>query len=248
MELIHLTTLIHDDVIDEADIRRNKRVLNHLWGNQASVLFGDYLLSKAFDLCNKTGDIRSAKKISETTQIICRGEIMQTLRKSNWRVDEEEYMRIIGFKTASLYELCCSLGASLSKANEKVICSLERYGNFMGLAFQISDDLLDIIGDGRKIGKDIGRDLSQGKATLPIIHFMRTASGAAIDEFLMLVENVDDNIIKIRSLLESSGSILYTRNKIAELISLANGQLDEFPASESKESLMRISYFIARRL
>ncbi len=248
LELIHLTTLIHDDVIDEADMRRNRRVLNHLWGNQASVLFGDFLLSKAFDLCNATEDIDSARKISKTTEIICKGEITQTLRKNDWKMAESEYMQIIDRKTASLYKLCCNLGASLSHAKNTEILLLENYGRYLGLAFQIADDLLDINSNNSIIGKDTGRDLSQGKATLPVIHFLETANKSDIETFFALVEHAKDNLDKIRSLLESNKSILYTRNKIDELTILANKQITNFPDCQPKQSLIQMSDFVARRL
>ncbi len=248
LELIHLTTLIHDDVIDESDMRRNRRVLNRLWGNQASVLFGDFLLSKAFSLCNGIGNLSAAYEISKTTEIVCRGEIIQTLKSGNWQITEDEYMKIIEWKTASLYQLCCYLGASLAGADNAEIISLKNYGRYLGIAYQITDDLLDIIGDDSEIGKDIGRDLSQGKATLAIIHFLKTSNRPECDMLIRLIENVKGNVSEIRSLLESRKSILYTRNKIDELIALANNQLVNFSDCEAKRSLMQISDFVARRI
>jgi len=248
IELLHLATLIHDDVIDEAQIRRSRCVVNQLWGNESSVLLGDYLLSQSFDLCNKTGDVTSASKISRTAQQVCRGEILQSLRKNDWRMSEQEYMQIIDMKTASLYQLCCNLGATLAGANEQQISSLEEYGRCIGLAFQIIDDLLDITGDQSQMGKAPGRDLAQGKATLPVICFIENADESAIEEFLQLISHVEGNLFKIKTLLESKGCIVYTQSKVEELVTLAKQQLEVLNDCQAKQSLMQISDFVARRL
>ncbi len=248
IELLHLATLIHDDIIDEAQKRRSRCVVNQLWGNESSVLLGDYLLSQSFDLCNRTGDIASARKISQTAREICRGEMLQSLTKNNWRISEREYMQIIEMKTASLYQLCCNLGASIAEADKQQISLLEKYGRYLGLAFQITDDLLDITGEESKMGKAPGRDLAQGKATLPVICFMNKADEVSKKRFLRLLLQSEDNLPEIKTLLETNSCMVYTRDRVKQLVTLAKQQLEVFNDCQAKQSLMQISDFVARRL
>jgi octaprenyl-diphosphate synthase len=175
VEMIHTATLVHDDVLDAAAVRRHVPTVNTLWGNQASVLLGDYLFTHAFHLSSTLDDVRACRIIGETTNRLCAGELQQICERGNIELSEEEYFDIIDAKTAELTACCCKLGATYADAANNVIDKMASFGRDLGIAFQIADDLLDLIGSEETVGKSLGTDLDQQKLTLPLIHLMHHA-------------------------------------------------------------------------
>ena len=169
VELIHSATLLHDDVIDESSIRRGAKTTNSIWGNQSSILVGDYLLSRCFEIMVDDGDLEILKLLSSTSAKIAQGEVLQLQHKGEADLLEDTYIDIINLKTASLFSAATKTGACLSGSNEKEKKALESYGKNLGLAFQIADDALDYFGKDKFFGKQIGKDFFEGKVTLPLI-------------------------------------------------------------------------------
>lgn len=176
VEMVHMSTLVHDDVLDEADIRRGGPTLNHLRGNEAAVMLGDYLISHAYHLCSSLDLPWVSRAIADATNTVCEGELLQLSHRGNWTLDEAAYFEIIRRKTAALCEVSCRLAARLSAAPGPVVAGLSEYGQKVGVAFQIVDDLLDIVGQERTVGKTLRLDMDKGKATLPLIHHLASAS------------------------------------------------------------------------
>ena len=179
VEMIHTATLVHDDVLDGATVRRHVATVNARWGTQASVLLGDYLFTHAFHLASTLDDVRACRLIGEATNRVCEGELCQGLEQGNLDLTEETYFDIIDGKTAELIACCCRLGAVYSGAAPEVVAGLARFGRNLGLAFQIADDLLDLVGEEKKTGKSLGTDVEQQKMTLPLIHLLEQGNALA---------------------------------------------------------------------
>src|SRR5262249_54167203 len=172
VEMVHTATLVHDDVLDSATVRRHVPTVNAGWGNQTSILLGDYLFTKAFHLSSTLGDVRACQIIGEATNRVCEGELHQICERGNFALSEAEYLEIIDAKTAELTACCCRLGALFAGASSAVVEASARYGRYLGMAFQIADDLLDLQGEETLAGKSLGTDLEQQKLTLPLIHLL----------------------------------------------------------------------------
>src|SRR5687767_5974150 len=218
VEMVHMATLVHDDVLDEAELRRKGATINHLRGNEAAVMLGDYLISHSYHLCSSLDSQLASRLIARTTNEVCEGELLQIDNRNNLDLTEETYYDIIGRKTAGLTATCCLLGARLAGANEAVAKRLDTFGRALGVAFQIQDDLLDITGDTATVGKTLGIDAEKGKLTLPMIHFLRTAP--AEHRALMrslLSDPSTDRGERIRNLILPSGSIDYSRDTARHL-------------------------------
>ena len=175
VEMVHMATLVHDDVLDEAELRRKGATINHLRGNEAAVLLGDYLISHSYHLCSTLDSQFAARLIARTTNTVCEGELLQIDNRGNFDLDEETYFQIITRKTASLCATSCLLGAKYANADDYQQRQLELFGLSLGIAFQIQDDILDIVGETSTVGKTLGIDIEKGKMTLPMIHFMQHA-------------------------------------------------------------------------
>ena len=175
VEMIHTATLVHDDVLDSASVRRHVPTVNALWGNQASIMLGDYLFTHAFHLSSTLGDVRACRIIGEATNRLCTGELHQICRRGNIDLTEDEYTDIIDAKTAELTACCCQLGAIYAGMADDVVEQLTNYGRSLGIAFQIADDLLDLVGTEETAGKSLGTDLDQQKLTLPLIYLLESA-------------------------------------------------------------------------
>lgn len=175
VEMVHMATLVHDDVLDDAALRRKGPTINALAGNEAAVMLGDYLISHSYHLCSSLGQESISRQIASTTNTICEGELLQLANRRKWTLDETSYFQIIDRKTASLIATCCRLGAELAGASEQQAEAMARYGSDVGQAFQIIDDVLDLKGDEQTVGKTLGLDLEKGKLTLPIIHSLTNA-------------------------------------------------------------------------
>ncbi|MCA9321421.1 MAG: polyprenyl synthetase family protein, partial [Planctomycetes bacterium] len=177
VELIHMATLVHDDVLDQATLRRNTEAVNIRWNNKDAILLGDIMFARAIRLLVDVGSIRALERLTETVAIICEGEIHQNQLSGQIEVDEATYTRIIGQKTASLYAASCELGALLAGASPDLVKAFESFGESLGIAFQIIDDCLDLSGSEEVVGKSLGTDISNGKMTLPLIHLLGTLRG-----------------------------------------------------------------------
>lgn len=246
IESIHTATLVHDDVLDEATLRRGRPSMNVLWGNEASILFGDYLLAGAYRLAASAGNMRALDIIAATAAEVCEGELMQIAEKNNLRLSEERYREIITRKTASLCATACRLGALLTGADKKVEDSLADYGRGVGVAFQIIDDCLDLTGDEREAGKSLGTDLRKGKYTLPVIHFLKTAADA--EDMTLRAASGDLPLAELRAALESAGSIRYAFDAARREAARAQSALSAVPPSDARNSLALLAdYIVARK-
>jgi octaprenyl-diphosphate synthase len=248
LELIHTATLVHDDVLDGAAVRRHVCTVNAGWGNHNSILFGDYLFTHAFHLATTLGDIRACQIIGETTNRVCEGELRQGLQRGNLALGESEYFDIIDAKTAELIACCCHLGALFSGAEPDVVASLTRYGRWMGMAFQIADDLLDLVGDEETTGKSLGTDLEQRKMTLPLIHFMETAPAMTIARLRQVLSSPGNHKREaLRPYLTECGSLDYAYGRADELAERARAELSCLPASSCRDILEAATENVVRR-
>ena len=248
VEMVHMATLVHDDVLDEAELRRKGATINHLRGNEAAVLLGDYLISHSFHLCSSLDSQFASRLIGRTTNEVCEGELLQIDNRNNLDLTEETYLQIISRKTASLCATCCLLGAEYAGAPEARVGQLELYGLSLGTAFQIQDDILDIVGEENTVGKTLGSDVEKGKMTLPMIHFLRTAP----QEHRLLLRsllqgNGPDKGERIRNLILPSGSIEYARNRAREFVDRARGALGSLPDGEARRVLDTMAEFVVLR-
>ncbi len=248
VEMIHTATLVHDDVLDEADIRRHEATVNARWNNQTSVLLGDYLFTHAFYLASTLETTFGCRAIGRATNVVCEGELKQTAASGNFSLSREVYFQIIGAKTAALCACCCQLGAHYSGASEHLTKCLESYGNHLGIAFQIADDLLDLEGEEQVTGKSLGTDLSNQKMTLPLIHLREQLDQNQQQELQELIEKpTRDHFAKLLDWLVQSGSLQHARTVAEEHVHQAIAQLAELPESPAKTALQQIAQFVAYR-
>jgi octaprenyl-diphosphate synthase len=248
VEMVHMATLVHDDVLDEAELRRKGATINHLRGNEAAVLLGDYLISHSFHLCSSLESQFASRVIGRTTNQVCEGELLQIHNRNNFDLDEEAYLQIITHKTAVLCAACCLLGAKFAGASEAIVEQLQEYGMCLGTAFQIQDDILDIIGDQSTVGKTLGIDVTKGKMTLPMIHFMRTAPHEHRKLLRSLLESKDaDKVERIRNLILPTKSVQYAQDRARELVNRARGCLTNLPVGDAKSALDTMAEFVVLR-
>jgi len=243
-EMLHNATLLHDDVIDDGSVRRGMPTINSLYGNEKAVLLGDFLLSKMLLLCNGL-EPEINKNFASATYSLCRGELTQTANKRNFKLSEKEYIKIITEKTAALFRCCCLVGADLCGAEKEDRRRLADFGLNFGIAFQISDDLNDLIGSEKKNGKTTGADLDKNKPTLAVIHLLSTLSGRQRSRLIKKLQNGSENGKTIKKLLNSSGSIDYTKNKINHYIGKAIitlGPLNNTNAGKALAETARLYY------
>lgn len=231
VEMIHTATLVHDDVLDNASVRRHVRTVNAGWGTQASILLGDHLFTHAFHLAS-TVDARACRLIGEATNRVCEGELRQGLERGNLDLSESDYFEIIEGKTADLIACCTRLGAVYAGASEAVGAALERYGRCLGIAFQVADDLLDLVGEEDAVGKSLGTDLEQQKLTLPLIRLLQTqANGAAARLRQVLGEPGNHKRAALLPWLEQSDALGYARRQARDYARRAREELACLPPS-----------------
>ena len=248
VEMVHMATLVHDDVLDEAELRRKGATINHLRGNEAAVLLGDYLISHSYHLCSSLDSQFASRLIARTTNEVCEGELLQIHNRNNWGLDEPTYIQIITQKTASLCAACCLLGARFAGASESRCEQMRTFGLSLGIAFQIQDDILDIVGDVNTVGKTLGSDIVKGKMTLPMIHFLRTAPPEHRQLLRSLLEGPDaDKVEKISNLILPSRSIEYARERAREYVGHARAAIAGLPESEAKGLLDGMAEFVVAR-
>ena len=252
IEFIHTATLLHDDVIDSATTRRGKISANNVWGNAASVLVGDFLYSKSFKLMTEHGNLAIIKLLSTTTNTMSEGEVFQLVKCGDVNINEKEYLTIIEKKTAILISAACAVGGILGNASDARVEALTRFGMRLGSAFQITDDTLDYVAKEEEFGKAIGKDIEEGKITLPLIRTMKKCTSEEKNLIRRGVENkeLDGKIIaEILSLIDRYDGINYSLNTAKNYIDEGKKFLESFEDSEPKTSLFAISdYIIERRL
>ncbi|MCL5278282.1 MAG: polyprenyl synthetase family protein [Planctomycetes bacterium] len=246
VEMLHHATLLHDDVLDEGCQRRGIPTANCLWGNESAVLLGDFLLSQVFRMAAEL-DAPVAKVLAQTAARVCEGELRQTVHQRNWQLTEAQYLEIITQKSASFFGGCCRLGAMLSHADEDRTEAVARFGLLAGIAFQITDDLLDMAGDQSHVGKTLHRDLAKDKPTLAVIHLLRTLDAARRVQVHALLEAPDGTGRELAVLLDGAGSLRYARQQAAQYVAQAIQALAEIPASPAKEALIETARFMANR-
>jgi octaprenyl-diphosphate synthase len=247
VEMIHTATLVHDDVLDEAERRRHIRTVNAEWGNKVSILLGDALFTHAFHLAS-TVDGRACRVIGEATNRVCAGELRQICERGNLHLTEADYFAIIDGKTAALTECCGRLGAAYAGATDEAADRLASFGRNLGLAFQVADDLLDLTGDEAKTGKTLGTDLEQQKLTLPLIHCLGELPTAGGEELRAAIRTGDAELRgRVVSSLSRTGSIVYARRRADEFARKARQALDSLPSSEFRSILELLTDWSIRR-
>ncbi|MCE9546247.1 MAG: polyprenyl synthetase family protein [Planctomycetia bacterium] len=248
IEMIHTATLVHDDVLDEASLRRHVETVNARFDNEASVLLGDYLFSHAFYLASTLGSTFACQQIGRSTNIVCQGELLQVAGRGNYGLTEAEYLQIIDGKTAELCACSCRLGARYADADRETERALRRYGRRLGIAFQIVDDLLDLLGEEHQAGKSLGTDLQKQKPTLPLIRLLQLSNDAQradIDAILRL--SGAERHATLLPLLNRYEAIDYARSRAAEFARRARRELETLPPSPAREILESLTQFVLMR-
>jgi octaprenyl-diphosphate synthase len=247
IEFIHTATLLHDDVVDESDLRRGRRTANAAFGNAAAVLVGDFLYSRAFQMMVEVDDMKVMRVLAEATNTIAAGEVMQLMGSHDPEVDEARYLEVIRRKTAKLFEAAARLGAVLPKkaAFEDV---LAEYGRHVGTAFQLIDDVLDYSGDEAEIGKNLGDDLAEGKPTLPLIHVLRTGGARHVALVRdVITQGGREAFSGVLEAIRACGSLDYARAAAVRESQAAMRAIEPLPASEFKRSLLELASFSVTR-
>lgn len=248
VEFIHTATLLHDDVVDESALRRGQPTANTLFGNAASVLVGDFVYSRAFQMMVGAGDMRVLEVLADATNVIAEGEVLQLMNCRNADIDEESYLQVIRYKTAKLFEAAGRLGAILAGASAEAEQALATYGSHLGTAFQLIDDALDYSGEAGVIGKNIGDDLAEGKPTLPLIYAMRkgTAEEAALVRRAVATGGLAE-LDGVLAAIHSSGALDYTRRQAQAEADAARDALSVIPATQYRDSLIQLASFAVTR-
>ncbi len=245
VEMIHMATLVHDDVLDEADTRRRGLTVNRLHGNEAAVILGDYMIASAYHLCSTRVGEEAAIAVGRASMVVCAGELLQLHHRDDFSLDEPTYREIVARKTGELIAAAAWLGAWCSGADREVAAALRDFAMDLGVAFQIQDDLLDLTGDASVVGKPVAKDLEKGKLTLPLIHHLASASHEERRRLIaMLTEAAsgDDQAIarvrtSIRATLEASGSVEHARKAARALVERAKSRLGTLPPSDAARLL-----------
>ena len=248
VEFIHTATLLHDDVVDASEMRRGRSTANTIWGNEASVLVGDFLYSRAFEMMVEADSMRVMEILAHTTNTIARGEVMQLLNCHDPETTEERYLDVIRGKTAKLFEAAAQLGAVINGQNGAVESAMAAYGLHLGTAFQLTDDALDYSRRNDALGKNIGADLAEGKPTLPLIHALRAGDAQQRRLIRQAIEDGGlERIDAVLDVIESAGSIAYTARRAEEESGLARQALSALSDSPYKQALFTLAHFSVHR-
>jgi octaprenyl-diphosphate synthase len=248
VEFIHTATLLHDDVVDASEMRRGVTTANALWGNEASVLVGDFLYSRAFEMMVEVGNMRVMDILASTTNTIAEGEVMQLLNCNDPDITEASYLDVIRSKTAQLFAASAQLGAVISGQSPAIEAAMATYGMHLGTAFQLIDDVLDYQSDAQSLGKNVGDDLAEGKPTLPLIHAMREGIPSHRQLLRDAIKNGGlDRIDAVIAAIESTGSIAYTARQAEDEARRAQQALAAIPDSPYKQSLLDLAHFSVHR-
>ena len=244
LEYLHAATLLHDDIIDDAVLRRGKKVAHSLYGNAITVLVGDFLLARALAICADSGKIKVIHIISNLTENMSTGEVHQLMRKGDISLTEDEYLEVIRRKTAVLFQAACTVSAVISEASEEKEAALSDFGYHLGIAFQMADDLLDYTMDTQALGKEVGADLREGKLTLPVIHALKQANPTERDQMVNIIQNENFTVEQFKTLvglLEKNDGVAYTKKTAAACIEKAKNALSVFEPSKIKDTLFDIA-------
>lgn len=248
IEFVHTATLLHDDVVDESQLRRGKNTANAIWGNQASVLVGDFLYSRAFQLLAKRSNVPVMKVLADTTNAIAEGEVLQLMNRNDPDINEATYMQVITRKTARLFESSAQTGAMLGSRNHNIHQALATYGLNIGLAFQIVDDLLDYTASSEQMGKNVGDDLAEGKMTLPLIYAMQKANPEIIQAIREAVTDGGlERLDTIIHTLHETNAIARSQQKARALADTARQAISILPTSDYQQSLDQLVDFVIER-
>ncbi len=248
IEFIHTATLLHDDVVDESSLRRGRKTANAEFGNAASVLVGDFLYSRAFQMIVDAGSLRIMKVLADATNVIAEGEVLQLLNVHDADTDEEKYLRVIRYKTAKLFEAATQVGAILGGASPEVEQALAEYGMHLGTAFQLIDDVLDYSGSPHETGKNLGDDLAEGKPTLPLIRVM--VAGNTVERALVrhaIEEGGKSDLDAVVAAIHRVGALDYTRERAREAAAVATARLSGLANSACRDSLLQLALFSVER-
>lgn len=249
-EFVHAATLLHDDVVDHAEFRRNQPAANTIWGNPAVVLVGDFLYSKSILMTVRYNNVRILEVFSEATTRMAEGEVLQLIHKDNLEIHEAEYLDVIDRKTAGLISAACQVGALLGNGGRTEETALRDFGHHLGIAFQLIDDTLDYTGDAKELGKPIGNDIQEGKATLPLIFAFRhgnTEEKRRLMEIFGAERIPHADFMELKDLVTRSGGIEYTRRLAAEHVGKAKAAIALFPAIPAREILEDIAEYVIHR-
>ncbi|WP_237247650.1 octaprenyl diphosphate synthase [Sideroxyarcus emersonii] len=248
VEFIHTATLLHDDVVDESELRRGRETANALFGNAASVLVGDFLYSRSFQMMVEVGEMRVMQTLADATNVIAEGEVLQLLNCHDADVDVANYMRVIHCKTAKLFEAAMRLGAILGRASAAEEEAASRYGMHLGTAFQLIDDVLDYSADEAQTGKHLGDDLAEGKPTLPLIHAMRHGTSAQAAVVRAAIEQGDvSKFAEVLAIIRDTGALDFTRQQALREAEAACASIAAFADSKYKQCLLELANFAATR-
>ncbi len=248
VELIHTSTLLHDDVVDESDLRRGRETANALFGNAASVLVGDFLYSRTFQMMVDIGNMRVMSVLSDATNVIAEGEVLQLMNCHDADVDQERYLQVIRYKTAKLFEAASRLGAIIAGADAETEQRLADYGTHLGTAFQLIDDVLDYSGAEGETGKHLGDDLAEGKPTLPLIHVLSHGTPEQRDCVRSAIENGGrDEFPAVLAAIHATGALEHTKKQAKVEADRAAASINALSASPYKDSLLELSAFAVAR-
>ena len=248
VEFIHTATLLHDDVVDASDLRRGRDTANALFGNATSVLVGDFLYSRAFQMMVSTNNMRVMEVLSDATNIIAEGEVLQLMNCNDPDINEADYLRVIRYKTAKLFEAAGRLGAIVNNSPRVTEDALGNFGMHLGTAFQIIDDVLDYSGDTDLIGKNVGDDLSEGKPTLPLLFAMKNGTPEEASIIRKAIEEGDSsNFQKILEIVQRTGALDHAHQQAEAESALAQAALSAIPSSQHKDALLELSAFAVTR-
>jgi len=248
VEMVHMATLVHDDVLDGADERRCQPTVGAIAGNEAAVLLGDFLISHAYHLCSSLSDQHASRSVASATNTVCEGELLQNHFCKRPALDESDYLEMVLRKTGALTGVACELGAWCSGADDDAVAALGRFGRTAGVAFQIVDDVLDIVGDPVEVGKTLGLDWTLGKMTLPVIHAMANAPAEVVSGIRSFFGTADRcGRDQLRTWLEEAGSIDYAISVARDQTTVALQSLESLPPSAAKASLSDLAEFIIAR-
>jgi octaprenyl-diphosphate synthase len=248
VELIHTATLVHDDVLDDSDMRRGIGTVNREWGNHTAILLGDFLFATAFSLSANIENRLASRYLSWITGVVCQGEMLQILETGNLDLAEEVYIEVIEKKTAFLFSAAARVGAEYQGASQEAVDALTGYGMKLGTAFQVIDDCLDLDGDQTRVGKTLGTDARQGKVTLPVIHFLESATREKGDRMRDLLSSGDHGARdEIRDLLDREGSLEYARGRATAYAEDAARLLEVVPPSDYRDVLLNLARYTLSR-
>ncbi|NQY64942.1 MAG: octaprenyl diphosphate synthase [Alteromonadaceae bacterium] len=249
IEFIHTATLLHDDVVDESNMRRGRETANALFGNSASVLVGDFLYTRSFQMMVKLNNMEIMNILSSATNIVAEGEVLQLMNCNNPDTTEASYMKVIYSKTAKLFEAATRLAAVISNQDKSIETAMQNYGQHLGTAFQLVDDIMDYTADAKEMGKNVGDDLAEGKPTLPLIYAMQhgTEHQTKLIRDAIELSNGMDHLDEILHTLKQTGALVYTQKKAEQEADKAINALSIIPDSEYKEALIALAHIAANR-